>query len=79
MAKVKFQWIFKLDAEEKELEIWLNDGVNCIILIHHENYHMHLANKLTEILYHEHVYGTKTCISKFQVLERANEIKMNGK
>ena len=79
MAKVKFQWTFKIDMAERDLEIWLNDGVNCIIDIDHENYHMHLSNKLTEILYHEHVYGTKTCISKFENLEEANAMHVKGK
>ena len=74
MAKVKFTWWFRLSNDKTELEIFLNDNVNSIIEIAHENFNMHLANKLHEILIHEHEVGTKTDVRGLGHVERAKEM-----
>jgi hypothetical protein len=74
-TKVKFNWWFRLSNDEKELEVWLNDGVNCLIDIHHESFDTHLANKLMEILVHEHEMGTKTEITGLYHVERAKILR----
>lgn len=73
MAKVKFKWQFEID--ENDLVIKLNDGINTILDIQHETFHMHLANKLVEIMYHEKVMGTKTDVIGFDEIQKAYELK----
>jgi hypothetical protein len=60
MKKVKFLWDFEFNKEEKQLTVNLNDGCNCIIDLTYDTAFEHIANKLAEILKHEHYMGTKT-------------------
>jgi hypothetical protein len=71
----KFTWHFKISADQEDLVIMLNGGVNVMIEINHETFHMHLAHKLNEILFHEHMYGTKTEILGMDAIQKAFELK----
>jgi hypothetical protein len=75
MAKVKFNWSFRISNDQEDLEIWLNDGVNSLIEIKHETFMTHLANKLAEIIHHEHIHGTKTDISSMNAIYQAIEMR----
>ena len=75
MVKVKFNWDFKISEDQEDLVISLNGGLNCLIEIHHENFMKHLAEKLAEIIHHEHVYGTKTDVSSMNAIYKAIEMR----
>jgi hypothetical protein len=75
--KMKFEWWFRISNDEKELEVWLNDGVNCLIDIHHPTFFEHLANKLQEINVHQFEMGTKTEITGLWNVEKAKQIRGN--
>jgi hypothetical protein len=73
MAKVKFDWSFRLSNDKKELEIWLNDGVSRVIIIGHKDFYEHISDLLTEVNVFQFVHGTKTNIapSNFNTLREA--------
>lgn len=75
MVKTKFTWWFRISNDEKDLEIWLNDGVNSLIEINHENFHMHLSNKLQEILMFQHEVGNKTEVRGLYHIEQAKQMR----
>ena len=57
---MKCNWAFKISWDQKYLEIHLNDGMNVMIEIQHENFHQFLAEKMTEIMVFEYQLGTRT-------------------
>jgi hypothetical protein len=71
MSKVKFEWEFILNKEEKELTVNLNGGCNCIIDLAHGLAFEHIARKLTEIMEFEHYHGTKTNVKSLGQLYKA--------
>jgi len=75
MTKVKFTWQFKISDDNEFLEIYLNDGLNVMIEINHPSFHLHLSQKLSEILWHEHDCGTKTVVFGLDAIQKAESIK----
>jgi hypothetical protein len=71
----KFNWQFKISEDQEDLMIMLNGGVNVMIEIKHESFMKHLANKLAEIIHHEHVFGTKTDVSSMDAVYKAIEMR----
>ena len=75
MRKAQFNWEFKISEDQEDLIINLNGGCNVMLEIKHQTFHKHLADKLKEILHHEHAFGTKTIVTGFNAVERAKEIR----
>ena len=71
---MKCNWAFKISWDQKYLEIHLNDGMNVMIEIQHENFHQFLAEKMTEIMVFEYQLGTRTRVKNLSEVLKALEM-----
>lgn len=79
--KQTFKWEIKLLKDEAKLQLDLNEGVNRIISIHHEDYYKNLSDLLLEIIHYEYGMGMNTELNPraSQAVHQANEMHESWK
>jgi len=75
--RVKFDWEFIFNEEDRTLTVNLNGGTNRIINFDFPDYYRLLSEVFREISYYEHVIGNKTNVYGLEDLAEVDAIRQD--